>query len=186
MCQKLAHTILLCYVYRDHTFVYREILAKIHSTETMCVKHQYYSLTHIISIISLIVISPLIIIRFLLLVRPKEYDYHARKRVSYFILRSDLDRAIKSTLRGSLGTRGQVNFKKVFARAREYLFVMVLGSVEMRYKLSLGLSWVFASSNNELVVLNVVIWYECCVVLCMCLMRPRCRVGRWLCGGASH
>ena len=99
MCQNVAHTTLLFFVYRDHTFVYREILAKIHLTETMCVKHQYYSLTHIILIISSIVISPLILIRFLLLVQPKEYNYHARKRVSKFILRSYLDCAIKSTLR---------------------------------------------------------------------------------------
>jgi len=55
----------------------------------------------IILIISLIVTSPSIIICFLLLVRPKEYDYHARKCVIRCILRSYLDRVIKSTLRGS-------------------------------------------------------------------------------------
>ena len=136
MCQKVAHTILLCYVYRDHTFVYPKILAKIHSTKTMCIKHQYYSLTHIIFILSWIVISPSIIIRFLLLVRPKEYDYHARQRVSYFILRSDLYRAIKSTLRGSLGTRGQVNFERLRAQllglsfALSVFVLVVVGSTD--------------------------------------------------------
>ena len=64
MCQKVAHTILF-YVYHDHTFVNCKILAKIHLTKTMCIVCQYYTLTHIIIIISLIVASPLIIIHFL-------------------------------------------------------------------------------------------------------------------------
>ena len=131
MCQKVAHTIFLFYVYRDHTFVYREILAKIHSTETMCIKRQYYSLTHIISIISLIVISPSIIICFLLLVRPIEYDYHARPRVSKFVLRRYLDCALKSTLRGSLGMHNQVNFKRL--RAQLFGFSLAL-SVFVYYR----------------------------------------------------
>ena len=67
--------------------------------------------THVILIISSIAISPSIIICFFLLVCPKEYDYHAKKRVSKFILRSYLDCMIKSTLKGSLGLHDQVNFK---------------------------------------------------------------------------
>ena len=92
--------------------MYREILAKIHSAEMMCVEYQCYTLTHIILIISLIVISHSIIIHFLLLVQPKEYDYHARKCMSKFILRSYLDRAIKSTLRVFLEMHDQANFKR--------------------------------------------------------------------------
>ena len=123
MCQKVAHTILLFYVYRNHTFVYPKILAKIHSTKTMCI-NQCYTLTHIILIISLIFISPSIIIHFLLLVQPKVHDYHARKHVSKFILRSYLDCALKSTLRGSLGMRDQVNFKRLQAQLLGLLFAL--------------------------------------------------------------